>query len=65
MIVTLITTLTLLALAIALVRHVLLLGRTVGRFQAEVQPVVDEIARQGARAADRAGTMSDRAPRRS
>lgn len=42
----LVTTVALLAMVIALVRHVLLLGRTVMRFSDEAGPILEEINRQ-------------------
>jgi hypothetical protein len=48
------TTVAVLALLIALLRHVLVLGRSLRRFQEEVQPVAEEISAQGERASTRA-----------
>lgn len=42
----LVTTVALVAMVIALVRHVLLLGRTVMRFSDEAGPILGEIERQ-------------------
>ena len=56
--ITAVTTLAVLAFVIALVREALLLGRTARRLQEEAQPIVDELSRQGARAADRASSLS-------
>jgi hypothetical protein len=53
-----VTTVAVLALAIALVRQALLLGRTARRFQEEAQPVVDDLSREAARASDRAGSLT-------
>jgi len=55
------TTVAIIAVLIALVRHALLLGRTLRRFQEEVQPIADEIAAEGERASS---TRSSRASRR-
>jgi hypothetical protein len=52
----------LLAIAIGLVRRLIALGRTLQRFQDEVQPVAEEIAEEGARATQRAGSMGERSP---
>ncbi|HZP89753.1 MAG TPA: hypothetical protein VFC04_02010 [Actinomycetota bacterium] len=49
----LVTTLAIAAVLIALVRHVVLLGRTVGRLQRDIRPIADEIAAGGARASSR------------
>jgi hypothetical protein len=46
------------AFVIALVRQVLLLGRTARRFQEEAQPIVDDLSRESARASERAGSLS-------
>jgi hypothetical protein len=52
----------LLAIAIGLVRRLIALGRTLQRFQDEVQPVAGQIAGEGARASQRAGDMGERSP---
>lgn len=66
LVVGLITTAALLVMLGFLVRHVILLGRTAGRFQDELQPIVDELAAASALAADSAADLSGRAkPRRS
>jgi hypothetical protein len=49
----LVSTAAALAVAIALVRHVLVLFRALGRFQREVAPVAQAIAAEGGRAASR------------
>jgi hypothetical protein len=58
MIVGLLTLALTLAMLIALIRHLLVLGRTVGRFNDEVAPVAREIAEQ----ADRASARAQRVP---
>jgi FlaG/FlaF family flagellin (archaellin) len=40
-----------------LVRHVFLLGRTLRRFQEEVQPIAEDIAAEGERASSRAARL--------
>lgn len=50
----LVSLITVLAILIALIRHVLVLGRAAGRFQDEVGPLAREI-----------GALADAAPRRS
>jgi len=45
------------AFVLALGRHVLILGRTARRFQAEVSPIAEEIAREGARASEHADRL--------
>jgi hypothetical protein len=52
-----VTTMALLACAVALVRHVILLGRTARQAQDELQPIADELARQGRRASMRAASL--------
>lgn len=47
------TTVAIIAVLIALVRHALLLGRTLQRFQEEVQPIAHEIAAEAERASSR------------
>jgi len=54
------TTVAIIAVLIALVRHALLLGRTLRRFQEEVQPIADEIAAEGERASSRSPRGSRR-----
>jgi hypothetical protein len=62
----LLTTAALLVMLGFLVRHVILLGRTAGRLQDELQPVADELAAASARAADAAADLSTRGkPQRS
>jgi hypothetical protein len=55
------TTVALLVMLGFLVRHVILLGRTAGRLQEEIQPVADDLAAASARAADTAAGLSGRA----
>ena len=65
MIVTIVTTLVVTVMVIALVRHVLVLVRTVGRFQREAQPIVRALADESARASERASSITRRLPGRS
>jgi hypothetical protein len=53
LIVGLVTTAALLALLVALIRHVIVLGRALGRFQREVSPIAEDIAAAGERASAR------------
>ena len=53
-----VTTVAVLVFVIALVREVLLLGRTGRRFQEEAQPIVDDTSREAARASERAASLS-------
>jgi hypothetical protein len=54
LVVALVSTTAVLAVLIALVRHTMILGRSLKRFQQEVGPLAEEIGAQGDRAADRA-----------
>jgi len=60
LVIALITTVAILALLVALVRHALLLGRTARRMQDEVAPIAGEIAADVERASETASTL--RAP---
>ena len=53
LIVGLLTTVAVSALLVALVRHVFVLARALGRFQQEVGPIAQDIASEGERAATR------------
>ena len=61
LVVGLVTTSALLVTLGFLVRHVILLGRTASRMQAELQPIAEELAAASARAADTAAGLSERA----
>jgi hypothetical protein len=61
LVISLVTTAALLVMLGFLVRHVILLGRTAGRMQAELQPIADELSAASARAADTAAGLSGRA----
>lgn len=67
LIVAIVTTTALIAFGIALGRHAMILGRTVKRFQDEVQPVAQEIAEGSDRASQKAASLQvpQRPPRRS
>jgi hypothetical protein len=54
------TTVAVIAFLIALIRHLLVLGRTARRMQDEVAPIVQEISAQGTRAGDRAARLGPR-----
>lgn len=49
----LVTTLALVAMLVALVRHFILLGRTLSRLQEEIAPIAEEITAGGNRASTR------------
>ncbi len=50
------------AMLIALIRHVLVLGRAIGRFGAEVSPIANEVAARTQAAGDRSQRMAERSP---
>jgi hypothetical protein len=52
----------LVAICIALVKRVIVLGRALQQFQDEVQPALDAISRESARASDRGSTLGERSP---
>jgi hypothetical protein len=62
LVVGLLTTIAISVLLIALVRHVFVLGRAIGRFQREVSPIAEEIAAAGERAATRSQHVSAERP---
>lgn len=62
LIVGLITTVAVSALLIALVRHVIVLARALGRFQQEVSPIAQDIASAGERASTRSQRLSAERP---
>lgn len=51
----------LLVMVVALARHLRILARTLQRFQADVQPIVEEINREAAVAQERADKVSRKA----
>jgi hypothetical protein len=55
-----VTTIAVLAFLIALIRHLLVLGRSARQMQDELSPVVQEISAQGTRASDRASRLGTR-----
>ena len=57
MVIGLVTTLAVVAMLIALVRHFMLLGRTLSRFQEEVTPIAQEITAGGDRASTRMSNL--------
>jgi hypothetical protein len=54
----LVTSIALLAMLIALVRHGILIGRTAARFQEEISPITEEIAALGAERARLSARLS-------
>ncbi|MGH2597433.1 MAG: hypothetical protein ACRDH7_15945 [Actinomycetota bacterium] len=55
-----VSTLAILACLIGLVRHVLILGRTVKQLQEELQPITDDLAQEGQRAGEHLAAIGDR-----
>ena len=62
-IVGLVSTLAVAVVLVGLVRHVFLLGRTLRRFQDEVQPIAEDIAAGRERASSRAASLPTGASR--
>jgi hypothetical protein len=60
LVVGLVTTAAVLAVLIALIRHLFVLGRALARFQEEVGPVAAEIGAQSERASSRSGRSAQR-----
>ena len=58
----LVSTIAILVCLIGLVRHALILGRSAQAFQRELQPIVDELAREGAKASETSASISRRRP---
>ncbi len=54
------STIAILACLIALMRHLLVLGRTVQRFQEEAQPIADDLSREGQRASEHMAAIGAR-----
>jgi hypothetical protein len=61
----LVSSVAMIAILVALVRHVLVLGRALARFQQEVSTVASEVTSEGARAGSRSRGISARSPGRS
>jgi len=53
----LVTTLAVFAMLIALIRHFMLLGRTLSRFREEVTPIAEEVTAGGDRASTRMSNL--------
>ena len=56
-VIAIVATIAVLAFLVALIRHLLVLGRTARRLQDEVSPIAREISTEGARASDRASRL--------
>jgi hypothetical protein len=61
-VIALVTLAAVIAVLIGLIRHVLVLGRSLRRFQEEVTPLAQEISAQGDRASSRAQRVSAERP---
>jgi hypothetical protein len=55
-----VSTLAILACLLGLVRHLLILGRTVKELQKELRPITNDLAREGQRAGEHASAIGDR-----
>ena len=55
-----VSTIAVLAFLTALIRHLMVLGRTARRMQDELAPISQEISEQGTRASNRASRLGDR-----
>ena len=60
LVVGLVSTTAVLVCLIGLLRHVLILGRTVRQLQDEVQPIAQDLSRQGQQAGERATSIGGR-----
>ena len=58
LVVGLVSSIAMVAVLIALIRHVFVLGRVLARFQDEVTPIASSIANEGARAGARSRSIS-------
>jgi len=60
LVVGIVSTVAVLACLIGLLRHMLLLGRTVRQLQEEVQPIAEDVARGGQRASAHVAAIGER-----
>jgi hypothetical protein len=63
LIVTLLSTIAVIVVLVALGRHAALVGRSAKKLQGEVGPLSEELARQSARASDRASRLQRKMPK--
>ena len=63
--ITIVSTAAVIACLLALVRHMLVLGRTARQMRDAVTPLAEEITREGARASERASSLRPPGGRRS
>jgi hypothetical protein len=63
LVVTLLSTIAVAVVLVALVRHGALVGRTAKKLQREVGAMTDELARQSSRASDRASHLQRKMPK--
>ena len=65
-VVAVVSTVALVACGIAMVRHIMLIGRTARQTQDEMQPIIEDMSREGRAASEHAAAFSPpRAPNRS
>ena len=64
LVVGLVSSVAMIAVVVALVRHVFVLGRALARFQEEVTPIASAISSEGTRAGSRSRDASSRSPGR-
>jgi len=55
-----VSTAAILACLLGLLRHLLILGRTVKRLQEELQPIADDLAKEGHRASTHVAAIGER-----
>jgi hypothetical protein len=64
LVVGLVSSVAMIAVVVALARHVFVLGRALARFQEEVTPIASAISSEGARAGSHSRDASSRSPGR-
>jgi hypothetical protein len=55
-----VSTVAILACLVGLVRHLLILGRSVQQLQEEIQPIADDVAREGQKAGEHTSAIGAR-----
>ena len=55
-----VSTVAILACLVGLARHLLILGRSVKRLQEAIQPIADDVAREGQRAGEHTAAIGNR-----
>ena len=56
-VVAMVSTVALVACGIAMVRHIILIGRTARQMQEETQPIIEDLSREGQRASEHAAAL--------